>query len=159
MSSRRQLRRVFRTGPLLDRLNDTWRFALLGGLLAAPLVALGYWQTGSELSLSPVLLAGLVAGYLARRDTGETRIAAGVRAGLVGALPTLWLLVDVAGAATALDGPTWFLVVGGGFAIAAVATVALLAFGLAGLLGGLGAVAGGWLAARRRGDEPPAASV
>ena len=144
-----------RTGPLPDALSDTWRYALVGGLVALPLTALGYWQSGSELSLSPVLLGGLLAGYLARRDTGQTDVAAGVRAGLVGALPALWLVVDVAGAATALGGPTWFVAVGGGFAVTVAFAVVVVGFGLAALLGGLGGHVGGWLAGRTR-RRPPA---
>lgn len=156
MYDRERLPRVTRTGPLLDELGDAWRYALVGGVVAFPLTALGYWQTGSELSLSPVLLGGAIAGYLARRATGETNVAAGTRAGLVGALPTLWLLGDVVLAATALDGPSWFVAVGGGFALVVVVAVGLAAFGLAALLGGVGAVVGGWLAGRTRGGSPAA---
>jgi hypothetical protein len=58
-------------------------------------------------------------------------------------------------AATALGGPTWFLAVGGGFAVAAAFAVVVAAFGLAGLLGGVGGHVGGWVAARTR-RRPPA---
>jgi len=35
---------------------DMWRYALLGGVLSFSLTLVGYWQSGSELSLSPVFL-------------------------------------------------------------------------------------------------------
>ena len=93
-SNGRRRSRVPRIGPFPDALSDTWRYALAGGLVALPATAIGYWLSGSELSLSPVLLGGVLAGYLARRGPGGAGVAAGVRAGLVGAFPALWLVVD-----------------------------------------------------------------
>lgn len=151
----RQLPAVTRTGPLPTSVSDTWKYALLGGLVSVPLTTVGYWQSGSELSLSPVLFGGLIAGYLARRATG-TADGVGVRAGLVGALPTLWILADVLGAASALAGPTWFVAVGVGFTGAILLVVAVVGFGLGALAGALGARAGSWLAGRSE-RRPPAA--
>jgi len=50
------------TDTLPESISDAWRYALVGGVLALPPVASGYWLTGSELSASPVLLGGIVAG-------------------------------------------------------------------------------------------------
>lgn len=156
MCTPRQIPVVTRTGPLPPSLSDTWKYALVGGLISVPLTTVGYWQSGSELSLSPVLLGGLLAGYLARRATG-TADGVGVRAGVVGALPTLWILADVLGAASALSGPTWFMAVGVGFTGAILLVVAVVGFGLGALAGALGARAGSWLAGRTGRRGPPAA--
>ena len=144
-----------RTGPrftpLPDLLSDTWRYALLGGLASIPLTTVAYWQSGSELSLSPVFLGGLLAGYLACRQTGSAR-GVGLRAGLVGGLPTLWLLREVLDAATALSGPPWFVATG---LVVTVGFLLVVLFGFAALVGALGGRAGGWVAARSGREQSP----
>jgi hypothetical protein len=139
---------------LLDGASDAWRYGLLGGLVSVPFTAVGYWQTGSELSLSTVFLGGLLAGYLARRRSG-TAAGVGVRVGLVGSLPVLWLLSDVLGAASALSGPAWF--VAGALALT-VARVAVVAVGAAVLVGVVGTRVGGGLAGRDGGERAPPAT-
>jgi len=142
---------VARTGPL----PETWRYALLGGLIALPGTAYLFWQSGSELSLGPVLVGGLVAGYL---HTGETsaRRSVGVRVGLIGGLPALRTLVDLFAAVPALGGPAWFRVVAGGMGAGAVVLFVLLVLGLAAVVGVLGAAVGDWLSRKIGRRQSPA---
>jgi hypothetical protein len=95
-------------GPSTPDVSPTRRFVLVGGVLSLPFSLLGYWQTGSELSFDPVLLGGIVAGYLAKQRTGRTG-SVGIHAGVVGGLPLLWLLFDVLTAPPGLAGPPWFV--------------------------------------------------
>jgi len=94
--------------PRPSKLSDRWRYALGGGLVAVPLMTLGYLGTGSELSLGPVLLGGAVAGYLATRDTGTHR-GVGARVGLVASFPALLAVGDILLATRGLGGPNWFV--------------------------------------------------
>ena len=144
-----------RTGPLPLELSDTWTYALLGGLASVPFTVVGYAQSGSELSLAPVFFGGILAGYLARRRTG-TRAGVGARAGLVGGLPGLWILVDLLAATSALAGPPWFMAAGGLLALSAAAAIALFVLGLSALCGAVGARVGGWLAGSGGRRGPPA---
>ncbi|RDI69895.1 DUF5518 domain-containing protein [Halopelagius longus] len=145
-------------GPVAFEVSDTWKYALLGGLASIPFTTLGYLETGSELSLSPVLFGGLLAGYLAQRNTG-TSSGVGFRAGLVGGLPVLLVLADVLAATSGLAGPTWFVAVGIALALGFVAVVAALVFGLSGLVGVIGGRIGGWLAGSGGRRHPPAIST
>lgn len=70
---------VSRIGPSLDRLSDEWRYALLGGLLSVPFTTVGYWQTGSEIALSPVLFGGLLVGRVGARIGGWLAMNPGPR--------------------------------------------------------------------------------
>jgi len=145
-----------RTGPLPFELSDPWTYALVGGLASIPFTVAGYAETASELSLTPVLFGGILAGYLAKRRTG-TRAGVGARAGLVGGLPGLWMLSDLLAATSALAGPPWFMVAGGLLALSAAVGIALLVLGLSALSGAVGARVGGWLAGsggRRRPAAP-----
>lgn len=137
-----------RSRPSSLRIAETWRYALVGGLVSIPLTGGLYWLSGAgnELSFNAVLLGGLLAGYLATRaPTAVDSTAAGIRAGVIGGLPGLWLLGDVLAAATALTGPTWFRVTGIGMVVVAFSG---FVFGLGALAGGVGAVVGAWLARR-----------
>jgi hypothetical protein len=145
------------SGPLTDRLDDTWKHALVGGLASIPLTTAGYWQSGSELSLSPVFLGGVLAGYLASRETGSAR-GVGIRAGLVGGLPSLWIVADVFGAASGLAGPPWFVTAGLILTVAFVAGFVLLALGFSAFVGEIGARVGDWAAGRTGQCGPPATS-
>lgn len=135
--------------------DDTWRYALLGGVLSFSLTLVGYWQSGSELSLSPVFLCGILAGYFAVRDTGA-RQGVGYRVGAIGGLPGLLFLVDLPEAMTALGGPEWFIAAGTAFTIVIVGTGLLLMIGLSAVVGELGARVGGWLATRSNNRHSPA---
>ncbi len=65
-------------------------------MLSLPPTLIGYWQSGSELFLSPVLLGGILAGYLAGSATGASH-GIRYRAGAIGSLPGLLFLIDTAG--------------------------------------------------------------
>jgi len=121
----------------------TWRrrYSLVGGLVAAAFVSWSYLDGRSSMSLTAVFFAGLVVGALAKRRHG-TATGVGVRTGLVGGLPILWILATVFGAATALSGPAWFVAAGWLMVLGGVATVGVLGFGLSALLGEAGAKVG-----------------
>ncbi|MEZ3143416.1 DUF5518 domain-containing protein [Halobaculum sp. MBLA0143] len=123
--------------------DQRWRYGVVGGLLAAPSVALSYWQTGSEVSVVSVALVALLVGYVAKRRSAYGD-GIGARVGVVGGLPILWASYDFAVSSVGLSNPSWFtgasLVLLGGFTI--------VGFGMAGLLGEVGARVGGWLADR-----------
>lgn len=133
--------------PLPLRTNDTWTYALLGGLASVPLTVGLYWLSGagSEFSLNAVFLGGLLAGYLVTRATTDTDPGGvGVRAGVVGGVPAVvWGVSEVSRSAAAVAGPV-------PFRVAAVATVLLtittVVLALAGVVGLVGATVGGWLA-------------
>ncbi|MFC7029150.1 DUF5518 domain-containing protein [Halomicroarcula sp. GCM10025710] len=113
-----------------------------------PLTVGLYWLSGmgNELSLNMVFVGGLIAGFLAKtRVTDADGAAAGLRAGIVGAVPGLWFLVGVFEAATVFSGPLWFRTAA---LFLVVGTVAVVLFGLGALVGFLGAKVGGWLAGR-----------
>jgi hypothetical protein len=130
-------------------LTETWKYALLGGIASVPFTVGLFWLsgTGSEFALDVVLLGGLLAGYLARAGSADaSSTSVGVRAGVVGGLPGLWLLVDVLRAASALAGPVWFQVAAVSMTVVVVTTAVL---GFAGVVGVLGAKVGDWLAEKR----------
>jgi hypothetical protein len=117
-------------------------------MISLPFTTMSYWQTGSELSLAPVALGGLVAGYLATRRTGESS-GVGVQAGLIGGLPIGWMLFDILRATRGLTGPGWFVTGATIITIGFIVVLAVLGFGLSALLGGGGAKLGSWLAKMR----------
>lgn len=127
----------FRSLPADER----WRVAIICGLLALPLTTLSYWKTGSEIGLWPIVFGGVLAGYWFEGPAVE-RSRVGVRAGLVGALPTVWLLGDL----------LWFIHVElGGPAMSRLLQSAVAVAGVAGILviavvaAMIGARIGGWL--------------
>ncbi|SNZ15246.1 hypothetical protein SAMN06269185_2432 [Natronoarchaeum philippinense] len=144
-------------GSPFDDLSDTWRFALLGGLASIPFTAYGYWQTGSEMSFAPVFFGAILAGFVAKRKTGTAR-GVGVRTGLVGGLPGLWVAADILSATSGLAGPSWFVASGFVLALGAALLVVLLSAGIAALVGKVGASVGGGLAGSTGPRRPPAAS-
>ena len=144
------------TGPP-PRNGTTWRHALVGGLASLPFTTLSYWQTGSELSLGPVLFGGVLAGYLAKR-AGSGCTGVGTRAGIVGGLPVLWVLFDVLAATSGLAGPTWFVTGATLLTIGFTIVVGVLGFGIAALVGEVGARIGGWLAGKRPDGSTPVAN-
>ena len=132
---------------LREAVGDTWFYALIGGLASMPLTAASYWQTGSEMALSPVLFGGLLAGYLAECHADRPR-GVGVRTGLVGGLPIVWVVAEIFAGVSALGGPSWFVAAGTLLTIVALLATAAMAFALAALVGVLGARIGRWLASR-----------
>lgn len=146
---------MVRIGPLPLRVTATWKYALIGGLTSLPFTIGLYWLSGmgSEFSLNMVFFGGLFAGYLASTAAMETDASSvGFRAGAVGGLPGLWLLVDLLEAAIAWGSPLWFRVVAVSM-LAAGFTAVLLGF--AGLVGLLGAKVGGWLAKKTGAQRTP----
>jgi hypothetical protein len=133
------------------QMSQQWQYALIFGVLALPITALSYWQTGSELSLSPVFLGGVLPGYLMTRRTGTGR-GVGARVGLVGGLPVLWVLFDILQAASALAGPSWFVA---SATILTIVVTVIFGFGLAALIGELGGKLGSWVASKRSGHSTP----
>ncbi|ADQ68413.1 DUF5518 domain-containing protein [Halogeometricum borinquense] len=145
-----------RTDSLRNAVSERWIYALLGASVSVPLTTLGYWQTGSELSLSPVLLGGLIAGYFSKRNTGD-RSGVGVRTGLLGVVPVLWMVADILAATSALTGPVWFRVAGVALVIGLSLTLVTVTAGLGAAAGAIGARVGGWLAGSGGRNHPPAA--
>jgi len=127
-----------------------WAYGLIGGVVSLPFTAVSYWQTGSELSLAPVVLGGLVAGYLATRKTGESD-GVGLRTGVIGGLPIVWMLVDVLLGASELAGPSWFVTGATLLTILFLVALGVVGLGLSALVGGLGAKIGSWVAGTRSG--------
>jgi len=133
------------------QISQQWQYALICGMLTFPFTALSYWQTGSELSLSPVFVGGILAGYLTTRHTGTGR-GVGARVGLVGGLPVLWVLFDLLKAASALAGPSWFVT---SATLLTVGVTIGFGFGLAAFIGEIGGKIGSWVASKRPGHSTP----
>jgi hypothetical protein len=132
-------------------LTPAWRYGLLGGLASIPLTAGLYWlsETPNELSLNMVFVGGLVAGYLAA--VGAEQVEAGpvgVRTGLVGCLPGLWIVLDTYLFTATAGGPAWFRTYGLGIVVFTFTVIAAL---LSIVVGVLGAKVGAWLATKRGG--------
>jgi len=140
------------SGPSPQHGKTQWKYALVGGLASLPFTTISYWQTGSELSLGAVLFGGILAGYLAVR-TGGGHSGVGLRVGLVGGLPVLWVLFDVLAATSGLAGPAWFVTSATLLTIGFTIMVAALGFGIAALIGEIGTRIGGWLAGEQPGQR------
>ena len=117
----------------------TWTYALVGGVGSMPLSVGLYWYSGmgNHFSLNMVFVGGLLAGYLAKRESVDAK-PVGLRAGLIGAIPGLvWFLPQAARRVAA----AWsFLPIA---ILTVLFTVLIFAVGaVAGLLGG---AVGGWL--------------
>ena len=123
--------------PILSSVPDGWRVPLVVGGASIPFSIASYLQSDSTMSLWPVVIAGLIAGYW---TGGADRV--GARTGFVGGLAVLWIVVEMVLLVPDLTGPTWFLVA------AAVGSVAFAGLGLAfsTFLGWLGARIGAWMA-------------
>lgn len=134
-----------RIGNPSEAISDSWKYALTGSLVSIPFTVASYWQTGSEMSLSAVLLGGFLAGYLSKRNTGESA-GVGVRTGLVGGLPVVWMLFDLLAATSGLSGPSWFVAAGTAMVLGATVVIAVVSFGLSAALGAVGASVGNRLA-------------
>lgn len=129
-------------GPL--RMTETWKYALIGGLLALPFTALAAWRSPENISLGIVVVGSVIAGYLVKRRGGNST-ATGLRAALIGGFPAVWPLSELIWAIPTVPNPLWLQAVGvvmilgvGGFILAVVA-----------VFGALAGRFGGWLAERR----------
>jgi NhaP-type Na+/H+ or K+/H+ antiporter len=118
---------------------EAWRYALVGGIVSIPLSLGLYWYTGmgSDFSFNMVVVGGLLAGYLAKRNEVQAR-PAGLRAGLIGAVPGLaWILPRIARDVAAEWSPLPTAVF--------LCLSTLIAFSIGAVAGVIGGVAGGWL--------------
>ncbi|WP_336336714.1 DUF5518 domain-containing protein [Haloarcula brevis] len=137
---------------LQSDLSDTWKYALLGGLLAAPFTALEVIRSSGSIRFNMVLVGGALAGYLVKRRGGNST-ATGLRAGLIGGLPALWGVAEFVWSIPSVPNPLWFQAVGVAMGLAIGALVMLLPA----LGGALAGRFGGWLAERRgHGGPTPA---
>jgi hypothetical protein len=139
----------------LPRITDTWKYALVGGIVSLPLTLWQYWQSGlgSEFSLDMVFVGGLTAGYLAARAPTETSTGSvGLRAGVIGALPGLSLVGDLLHAAVGWASPLWFRAVA---VVLLAGGVSLVLFAFGGLVGAVGAKIGGWVAVKAGTNRTP----
>lgn len=121
-----------------------WLYGLTGGIVAMPLLLGHAWLRGDEtIPLTAACFGGLVAGYLATRDSASAT-RAGTVAGCVGALPGVLLFLP------ALYDTVTVWIAADAFVLALIVTplVVAFAFGLAGFLGFLGGLVGRWLAGR-----------
>ena len=118
---------------------ETWRYALVGGVVSIPLSLGLYWYTGmgTDFSFNMVVVGGLLAGYLAKRNSVDAK-PVGLRAGLIGALPGLaWVLLRIARNVAA----EWSLLPIAVF----LCLFTLIAFGIGAVAGVIGGAVGGWL--------------
>jgi NhaP-type Na+/H+ or K+/H+ antiporter len=117
----------------------TWWYALIGGVVSMPLTLGLYWYSGmgNDFSFNMVVVGGLLAGYLAKRNSVDAK-PAGLRAGLIGALPGLvWILPRIARNVAA----GWSLLPIAVF----LCLFTLIAFGIGAVAGVIGGAVGGWL--------------
>lgn len=126
------------------RRSHVGKYSVVGGVLSAVLVATSYWETGSEVSVTPILFVTLALGYVAEHRSSYTR-EVGARAGLIGGTPILWGSYDLAVSIVEFSNPTWFTPV----SLASLAGFVLLIFGATALLGELGGRTGRWLVEHR----------
>ena len=70
--------------------DESWRYALLGGLIALLGTTATDWRTGSTFNIGAVFVGGLLAGALFT-GTATDRARVGVRVGLIGGVPLLWM--------------------------------------------------------------------
>ncbi|MBX0325429.1 DUF5518 domain-containing protein [Halomicroarcula sp. F13] len=136
--------------PLHLDLSKTWKYAMIGGVLAAPFTALEAWQSPENMTLEMIVVGSALAGYLIKRDGGNST-ATGLRAALVGGLPALWALTELLQAVPTLPNPLWFQ---------ATSIIVILVFGgtilsVIAVLGALAGRFGGWLAERRGHGKTP----
>ncbi|MFQ3293585.1 MAG: hypothetical protein ACI9EZ_000319 [Halobacteriales archaeon] len=128
-----------RIGPL--QLTKSWKYALIGGLLALPFTALEVWRSPENVALEMFVVGSALAGYLIKQRGGNSTVT-GLRAALIGGFPALWILPEALWAVANIPNPLWFQ---------AASIVMSLAFGglvliLLAVLGALAGRFGGWLA-------------
>jgi hypothetical protein len=131
-----------RIGPL--QLTESWKYALIGGLLALPFTALEVWRSPENIALETFVFGSVLAGYLIKRRGGNSTVT-GLRAALVGGFPALWILPEMALTIANIPNPLWFQAV----SIAMALVFGGLALILLATFGALAGRFGGWLAERR----------
>ncbi|SDZ78451.1 PAS domain S-box-containing protein [Haloplanus vescus] len=136
---------MVRIGPL--QMSETWRYALLGGLLALPVTVFETLQSADDISLGMVVVGSAIAGYLIKRRGGNST-ATGLRAALIGGIPVLWTFHELVWAIPTTPNPTLFKAVGV-VMLLSVTGFLLLVLATCGALSGR---FGGWLA-ELRGDD------
>lgn len=134
-------------------LSNTWTYALVGGLVPALLVVQELWQSSSPITYPGLLLGGVVAGYLVKRQGGNAT-STGARAGFIAGMPTLWVTRELLLGIVELPNPLWFRGVG----VLMLVYVGALLLLVPMVVGGLGGHIGGWLA-EQRGHPQVAASA
>ncbi|MFC6974492.1 DUF5518 domain-containing protein [Halomicroarcula sp. GCM10025709] len=125
-------------------ISKTWKYALLGGLLALPFTAFEAWQSPENMTLEMFLIGSALAGYLVKRRGGNST-ATGVRAALIGGLPSLLVVGELLLTIPTISNPLWFGVV----SIAMVLALGVVIMAAVAVFGGLAGWFGGWLAERR----------
>ena len=128
-----------RIGPL--QLTESWKSALIGGLLALPFTALEVWRSPENIVLEMFVVGSVLAGYLVKRRGGNST-ATGLRAALIGGFPALWILPEVLSMIANIPNPLWFQAISIGMALA----FGGLALVLLAVLGALAGRFGGWVA-------------
>lgn len=128
-------------------LSETWTFALLGGLLAAPFTALEVMRSSGSITFDMVVVGGALAGYLVKRRGGNST-ATGLRAGFIGGLPALWTVGEFVSFIPTVPNPLWFQAVGVVMGLFIGAVLVLIPA----VVGALAGRFGGWLAERRGHD-------
>ncbi|NUB90911.1 DUF5518 domain-containing protein [Haloterrigena sp. SYSU A121-1] len=131
--------------------DESWRYAIVGGLLALPFVARSYWETGMTAGIEPIFAAGLLVGYFFQGSVDEVG-RVGSRTGVVGALPVLlWMSVEPV-AYVLLETVPWYdpLV-----PIAVAVLFVTIGSLFAALVGAIGARIGDWLSEKVGRYRPP----
>jgi hypothetical protein len=125
-------------------MTETWKYALVGGLLALPFTVLAAWRSPENISLGMVVVGSTIAGYLIKRRGGNST-ATGLRAALIGGFPAVWPLSELIWAIPTVPNPLWFRAVG----VAMILGAGGLILALVAVCGALAGRVGGWLAERR----------
>ena len=135
--------------PTVPSIPRGWRVPLFLGGVSIPFSLVTYLQSDSTMSLWPVVVAGLIAGYLT--DNADR---VGARTGFVGGLAVFWIVAEMILLVPDLTGPWWFLVAAIGMSV----VFAVLGVALSILLAAVAARVGGWLA-EQSGRYRPAAGT
>ena len=127
----------------------SWTYPIVVGLGSIPFTLLAQWLSAGTLVLLPVLLAGLLVGYIFAEQRTSSR-SVGWRAGLVGGLALLWGGVHF----ITMIPEHPFSLAAAGFAFLSSAIVIGLYIVIFGVVGGIGGILGEWMADRVDGLQP-----
>lgn len=133
---------------------ETWKYAIGGGLASVPFSIGFYWVAamGDTFVTFPIVFAGILAGYLAQKNSRDP-IPTGMVAGIVGSVPAyLWIFPQLIQTATGFA-DAWASPLGAAVVIVFSISLFILAPTLPGLMGGF---FGGWLAKRTGTDQAAA---